>query len=1575
MSGSILILGAVAILVLFIGFGFLLGLLRGFRKSLFFTIVFIAVVIISFIVATALAKGFYSGGTLWGICKKIIPEKMREGSEGVTSLKEFIRFYITHNFTEMLDSGKTAGESIVENANAMGIIDGLIVMILKIVMLIVSYIFLTVIFYILFGLIYILFLRQKTIIETETVTDEDGNETVTEREIKPNKRRLLGGIIGGAKGLVKALIILLPISFAIGMMAQIEIPTNSQASSEEIYLEGSSSSSNKTLKDIVSACKQYDNSIGKMYLGLDNFVMDRVISYDVKGADGKKRKVVLRSELEGFIDVYNTIEKEIGVDNLKNYDFKANINSKEMKAVVKSLTTTLSDSKALTTLLTAVGDEATVIASDKLDDKDPDLALLFEEIKLSDKDANWWSDQIEQINDIYVAFADMNLDLTKFDTKEYNLAFKDTSSEKFDKFIDEVFENELIEMMVNGGLRYAVKKLPEDLSEVGDTTDQVVKDKEVNKELKAFTSLVDIIRDDLEFKDGSVDLKSLNMKAMNDIVNTDILVNSKIVGKTVTVLLKNAISDIEYDGKTITFDKSMFDDANFSINNELKNLVEVLTLGFGEECSINTLQNLEDEAEVDNICKMLESNGLPNSKIANGLFSGLLPVVLEAITPSESYTDVTWANEYKSISGVLETMFSRSTKLKDLGNISFDDFTIAKVDELSKSTKIWAPNTKVVTKMLNGLVIPFIDDIQIDGDDITIDYNKNNIIWKNELASMVQLGLWANDTDNDPSNDYNNPISSITDAFGDTVKVRVLKSLGEEIQDSKQTELLHAFANAAMKKFLGNDILDAKYECPALANVANILDDNTSNGYLGYGTIEISTIGDKTEAPMPEAQFKKLTRSLSVEVVNSKYLRNTLAPKIAADVDKSTWSATKWGAEMTSVDVICQDIDGDASGNIELSKISDNMNTLKDSMLVNLQVETKTSLILQDIFGDALLNNNMINAKSDITNWDSEVDGLIPVVRTLEDSDNKVELNVLSNLNVIYTDTVDELEVSTHKSIVLMNTMAKNLAEPMSTPTMKNTDDTSAWSSTKWSNEMPHIGEVLKTLAKDDDSIVIDELEMDENSEIKKKTFMRIEEHIAFSEALENMFADALYDALYDSSNTTDVFPDAEAYTIKDDETYSSWWEAEIAGLLNIIYVKMATDNENETLKLSDFNDTNEVEVRVIKAFSYQAYTHTYDGDYDQDEAVMVSKVYPCGLEQATNIGVSEYLQYSFKPQFRDLSKRTIDGVVSYFVYEPDYNWDIEMGPIMDTFLVTQSTYDDVNRVLVEKNNDDVVEMSDEVFFGLYNKTQLPGLGKEAELRNKAILHAASENIDNISFLQFILSNEFEKIMTKEYMSSENRPNLWSNDTWIRETSVLCIIADELITEDNPKMEGLDFYKLPDDTVDLICEKTPQSYLLQSKMAKPFVDAGINGTDVTSVKSLIGTETTLMQYIIDYEWSDGENKAYKVLLETLNSKKESFKSMKNNLYGPKYESSILVGYEFYAEDNTTVLVNISINGEVTDGNGNQFLTEDVSTKINAVQTYTEYVLMIDALKKSETPEFVILAGKVAERANTKIYSE
>ena len=119
-----------------------------------------------------------------------------------------------------------------------------------------------------FGLIYILFLRPKTYIETETTTDEDGNETVEEREVKAKKRRLSGGLIGGVKGFVKAMIILIPISFAIGMIAQIEIPTNSSASITDARLADSSKASS-TLKDIVDACKSYDSSIGKMYFGLD----------------------------------------------------------------------------------------------------------------------------------------------------------------------------------------------------------------------------------------------------------------------------------------------------------------------------------------------------------------------------------------------------------------------------------------------------------------------------------------------------------------------------------------------------------------------------------------------------------------------------------------------------------------------------------------------------------------------------------------------------------------------------------------------------------------------------------------------------------------------------------------------------------------------------------------------------------------------------------------------------------------------------------------------------------------------------------------------------------------------------------------------------------------------------------------------------------------------------------------------------------------------------------------------------------------------------------------------------------
>ena len=249
-SGNILILGAVAILAVFIGFGFLLGLLRGFRKSLFFTIVFIAVVLISFIFATTLAKSVYSGSALWRFAKKVIPESMRDGAEGVTSLKEFVRFYIKTNFTETVEGGMTAGESIIANENAIGTIDGLIVMILKIAMLISSYIILSILFYLLFGLVYLLFLRPKTYIEEETITDEDGNEKTIEREVKPKKKRLYGGLIGAGKGFIKAMIILIPLSFTIGMVAMLAPSYNKKDSVSLEYRYESDNSSSKTIDEI-----------------------------------------------------------------------------------------------------------------------------------------------------------------------------------------------------------------------------------------------------------------------------------------------------------------------------------------------------------------------------------------------------------------------------------------------------------------------------------------------------------------------------------------------------------------------------------------------------------------------------------------------------------------------------------------------------------------------------------------------------------------------------------------------------------------------------------------------------------------------------------------------------------------------------------------------------------------------------------------------------------------------------------------------------------------------------------------------------------------------------------------------------------------------------------------------------------------------------------------------------------------------------------------------------------------------------------------------------------------------------
>ena len=1405
MNSSILVLGAVALIFVLVLFGFLLGLLRGFRKSLYFTIVFIVVVVLSFIFATVLAKSVYNGSTLWKVAKKVIPESMKEGSESVNSLKEFVRFYLTHNYTEVLENGMTAGESIVANENAMGIIDGLFVMILKIAMLIGCYIFLTVIFYLLFGLIYILFLRQKPYIETTTTTDEDGNESVEEKEVKPNKKRLGGGLIGAAKGFIKAMIILIPISFAIGMIAQVEIPTNSSTINAEVRYS-TNNSSTKTLEEIVNACKKYDRTIGKMQLGLDDFVMDKIISYDVKDANGKKVKVVLRKEISGFIDIYNTIEKEIGVDNLKDYDFKKNIDSDEMKAIVESVTKNVSNSKAITTLLTAVGEEGKVILEDKVAKDDKDIALLFSQVKLEGKDSKWWSEQIAQINDIYKSFANMKLNFDAVDSKEYNLVFKDTSSELFNKFVDEVFENELLEMLIGGGLKYAAKKLPENMQEMEDTTNKIVEDKEVDKELKAFSKLIDIIRDDLHFKDGEVDTDSLTVNTLNKLVETEVLINSKLASKLTTVLIKNTISDLVFDGEEIAFDTTIFDDASFHIHNEVKSLAQVLTDGFTSQGSISKLTNFSEEATVGELCNMLESKGLESSKICVELFGKILPKVLTTLAPNEDFDNLVWTNEFKSISGVLESLYDRENDhVKDLSSIDFDSLTYYKLNALSDNDKVWGG--MAVTKLLNGLALPFINTIDIDGTPISLNYDKDKIIWRNELKGIVNVGIWVDNPNNViDASDYEKPVSNLVDAFGDTIKVKVLDMLGAEVQESKKTELLHAVANGALNSIFNDEVGDSRKECPALASVAY----------------------------------------------------------------------------------------------------------------------------------------------------------------TLADNDGMITLSELDNLTVIYVSTINALNDNIGDSIVLMDKMANNLSAKMSTPSMLDTNNRSAWNSTKWNREMPRIGEVLKSLAKDDDSILIDDASMGEDSEIKKVTFERLEDNIAYSEALQHMFSSAFEP---DSDNPYDL-PDPEF--ISGNQTFSAWWDAEITGLANVMYAEMYID-EKDTVKLSEFSDTDTTKVYVIKSLSNPAKHHKTNVQKEKNN-------------QETNIGVSEYLQYYFKPQFRDLSKNTDSGETKYFEFESTYNWDYEISKTMNVYLITQAKYEDDE--LVELVDTDTVTFTDEVNFRLLDAEVGIRTALEASVRNKAILESISLNIDDNTYLQYVLApemkrmmngynSEYAKYIAKDPTSIHDNETGWTNSEWVNETSLLNELAQELITEESPKMEGIGFYDLTQDEIDLICDITPKSYLLQSKMAKPLVEAGINNSAITSVKTLIGEEMNLMEYIVKYEWNNDTNEAYEAVMETLNSKREELKQMKSAEYD--YDS-INDTCEFVNGENTIVIIYGST-GLVTDKNGDPFLTDSVYEKLDAIKTYAEYAMMHKSLGDNAEAnptdlKLPVMVSMIAYRCNKYfIYSE
>ena len=80
---------------------------------------------------------------------------------------------------------------------------------------------------------------------------------------------------------------------------------------------------------------------------------------------------------------------------------------------------------------------------------------------------------------------------------------------------------------------------------------------------------------------------------------------------------------------------------------------------------------------------------------------------------------------------------------------------------------------------------------------------------------------------------------------------------------------------------------------------------------------------------------------------------------------------------------------------------------------------------------------------------------------------------------------------------------------------------------------------------------------------------------------------------------------------------------------------------------------------------------------------------------------------------------------------------------------------------------------------------------------------------------------------------------------------------------------------------------------------------------------------------------------------------------------------------FFEADGTTPMIIIDgADGSVTDGTGTgNFLTDDVSTEINAIKTYAEYSLMLKSLKERNQPILNEMSVAIVNKINNSyIYS-
>ncbi len=548
--------------------------------------------------------------------------------------------------------------------------------------------------------------------------------------------------------------------------------------------------------------------------------------------------------------------------------------------------------------------------------------------------------------------------------------------------------------------------------------------------------------------------------------------NMTVTGKSVTIqtIINKEISNVFSD--TESWNNSTWDSEITAVVSVVETLAVRNAVTNVDEIDIQEINNLNSLS--DETLDSLQTN-VPVSISLQSIFKTNL-VSSGALTDSDVISD--WELEMNALIPVVKTLPKDVNNKLVLSTIS--DFSVISTTTLDAvSSKVEGNVAAVRSIVLNKNISTALESASIT----TTSWTSTD--WNRELPAVFNVAKTLADAEN------NIAISELS-TFA-VVKYTTLTVVSENINVSivLQDKISDALGLTELEKTAASENGWSK-EITALNNVAQTIGNETE--------ITLSALDSFTSV-----KYETLD-ALSLNIENSTILIDRVSASLGlTPEEKATATANTWSKEIDAVTSVSRTLSG-TEDSIDITTL-DNLNSVSDETLVSLQTNVPVSISLQSIFKTNLVSSGALTDSDVISDWELEMNALIPVVKTLpKDVNNKLVLSTISDFSVISTTTLDAVSSKVEGNVAAVRSIVLN--KNISTALESASITTTSWTSTDWNRELPAVFNVAKTLADAENNIAISELST--FAVVKYTTLTVVSENINVSIVLQDKISDAL---------------------------------------------------------------------------------------------------------------------------------------------------------------------------------------------------------------------------------------------------------------------------------------------------------------------------------------------------------------------------------------------------------------------------------------------------------------------------------